>query len=503
MTITLKRQLTDEEKKHNLTTHGRKCFATGHAIADDEEVHFDHIQAFSQDGVSELDNIAPMCQDYNLLKGTLSLGDFRVKLRLNDFFKKGDRLTVGHLLRFLREAGDIDAFGKSVTVTQTDGNVMIESSAGKQSYRLYQCPLTKWRYFYATLDMSLLDSDDESDHSIGLQPRYLIPDKVFEMYRHFQRHPVLLPSIGRVIGNHIRLFDGQHKIAGLLWTGRREFECKIYTDYDIRLLNLTNISAHDTFAQVRFFSSIMVMKLGALFGADFEEYKKSDDEPIKTEANFLRWLDRRDKGTVKRGDRAEQFRSFLYNSVIEDENNKLKDLISASNRRSDDKPLTIDMLSKSLFSCFLYREPVEDNMATEGYKRQNESENMVALMNMLYELGLHAWNPKAMTGDTAQRKLDRMFRSKSMMAWSELLRDAVLAKLDLMDADDRACPFYRELDKKQLDAIRQTVARLFNWKFWSDPGEEIDRVLSDNKGVVKDWFKKHDLTPGYLLGAPS
>ena len=36
----------------------------------------------------------------------------------------------------------------------------------------------------------------------------------------------------------------------------------------------------------------MVMKLGALFGADFEEYKKSDDEPIKTEANFLRWLDR-------------------------------------------------------------------------------------------------------------------------------------------------------------------------------------------------------------------
>ena len=189
--------------------------------------------------------------------------------------------------------------------------------------------------------------------------------------------------------------------------------------------------------------------------------------------------------------------------MIENESNKLKDLISSTNRRSDDKPLTIDMLTKSLFSCFLYREPVEDNMATEAYKRQSESENMVALMNMLHELGLHAWNPKALSGDTTQRKLDRMFRSKSMMAWSELLRDAVLAKLDLMDADDRACPFYRELDKRQLDGIRQTVARLFNWKFWSDPGEEIERVLSDNKSVVKDWFKKHDLTPGYLLGAPS
>jgi hypothetical protein len=503
MTITLKRQLTNDEKQQILKVHGRICFATAHAIADGEQIHFDHIQAFSHDGVSELDNIAPMCQDHNLRKGTLPLHDFRVKLLLDEFFKEGDRLTVGRLLRFLKERGDLDDFGKAVNVTKTADSVQIESSAGKQSYRLYQCPLSNWQDFYATLDVSLLDSDDESDHSIGLQPRYLIPDKVFEMYRHFQRHPVLLPSIGRVVGNRIKLFDGQHKIAGLLWTGRREFECKIYTDYDIRILNLTNISAHDQFAQVRFFSSIMVMKLGALFGADFEEYKKAEEEPIKTEANFLRWLDRRDRGAVKRGDRAAQFRSFLYNSVIENEPNKLKDLISSSNRRSDDKPLTIDMLTKSLFSSFLYREPVEDNMATDAYKRQSESENMVALMNMLYELGLHAWNPKALTGDTGQRKLDRMFRSKSMMAWSEILRDAVLAKLELTDAEDRACPFYRELDNRQLNAIRQTVARLFNWKFWSDAGEEIDRVLSDNKSVVKDWFKKHELTTGYLLGAPS
>jgi hypothetical protein len=59
------------------------------------------------------------------------------------------------------------------------------------------------------------------------------------------------------------------------------------------------------------------------------------------------------------------------------------------------------------------------------------------------------------------------------------------------------------LDKQHLEKIRQTVARLFNWKFWSDAGEEIDRVLSDKKGVVKEWFREHGLTTGYLLGAPS
>lgn len=503
MTATLKRQLSDDEKKHILQVHGRKCFATGHEIPESEEVQFDHIHAFALDGASELDNIAPMCQDHNLQKSTLSLADFRVKLQLNEFFRRGDRLTVGHLLRYLKERGDITAFGKAVTVSECDDTVQVESSAGRHSYRLYQCPLTKWKYFYATLDVSVLDSDDESDHSIGLQPRYLIPEKVFELYRHFHRNPVLLPSIGRIVGSRIRLFDGQHKIAGLLWTGRREFECKIYTKHDIRLLNQTNIAAHDTFAQLRFFSSIMVMKLGTLFGADFDEYKKSEDEPIKSEAAFLKWLERRDAGAVKKRDRSKEFRSFLYNSVIEHPDNKLKALISASNRSTDEKPLTIDMLSKSLFACFLYRLPVEDNMATEAYRRENEIENIVLLMNILHDLGLNAWNPKALSGDTTQRKLERMFRSKSMMAWSELLRDAVLAKLDLTDADDRVRPFYRELHKQHLEAIKQTAARLFGWKFWSDPGDEIDRVLSDNKSAVKGWFRQHDLTAGYLLGAPA
>ena len=63
--------------------------------------------------------------------------------------------------------------------------------SGVMTHTLYPCPITTWHYFYATLDVSLLDSDDEADDSIGLQPRYLIKDKVFSLFIHFQRHPVL------------------------------------------------------------------------------------------------------------------------------------------------------------------------------------------------------------------------------------------------------------------------------------------------------------------------
>ncbi len=55
--------------------------------------------------------------------------------------------------------------------------------------------------------------------------------------------------------DRVLLFDGQHKVAALLWNGRRDFECKIYLNPDLRLLNETNILAHDTFSQTRFDAS--------------------------------------------------------------------------------------------------------------------------------------------------------------------------------------------------------------------------------------------------------
>ena len=156
------------------------------------------------------------------------------------------------------------------------------------------------------------------------------------------------------------------------------------------------------------------------------------------------------------------------------------------------------MLQKSLFSCLLCREPVTENMATEAYKRELEINNLVTLMNTFDELALHAWNPKAGPNDENQRRLSRIVGSKSMMAWSEILRDAICAKIDLHDSDDKARPFYRELSDSDLQRIRAVVARLVGWKRWEAPAnDEIDRILSGNKGDVKAWMKDKNLTTGY------
>ena len=502
MASTLKRQLNDEEKARILQIHGRKCFATGHEIPDDDGLQFDHIRAYSVSHHTELDNIAPMCEAHNRAKGTLSLEDFRVKLRLQEFFSQGDSLTLKDMLQYLKRSGDISEFGERVSVTDTDGTVHLESGTHTSSFTRYKCPTTDWRYFYATLNVRLLDSDDDDEERMGLQPRYLIFDKVFELYRHFQRHPVLQPSVGRVHREHILLFDGQHKIAALLWTGRRDFECKVYLSADVRLLNETNIAAHDKFSQTRFYSSIMVMKLGAEFGADFENYKNAEDGGVKCEAGFMDYLERDPERALTRGERNRRFRSFLYKSVLEHPDCSIARFVSNSNRSTDEKPLTIDMLSKSLFGCFLSAIPTTDNMATDAYKRDHEIKNLALLMSALNDLALAEWNPESSKNDETQRRLVRLFRSKSIMAWSELLRDAVCGKLELIDAEERDRPLYRDLPEAEHLRIRNVVDRLIAWNMWnSPPDSDIDRILADNKSVVKEWFRNHGLTTGYLMGA--
>jgi hypothetical protein len=502
MAIMMKRQLDSADKEVILKRFGRVCYANGHIIPEGEEIHFDHIKAYSTGGLTELDNIAPMCKAHNLTKGQLPLEDFRIKLQIQEFFKRGTRLTLKDLLHYLKEKNQIETFGERVALNEYESNtVKIENHLISQTFELQECPLTKWKYFYCILPISILDSDDDDATKMGLQPRFLIFDKVFEMFRHFQHFPVLQPSIGRFSEGKILLFDGQHKAAALLWTGRKTFECKIYINPEIEKLNQANISAHDKFAQTRFFSSIMVLKLGAQFGKDFDEYKNIEQDIVKSEIGFLEYLSKKDIAITK-GEINTKFRSYLYNSILENENNRCRPLISISNRSSKEQPITLDMLTKSVFSNFLCTEPLSDNILSDSYKRETESNNVIRLMNIMYDQSLCNWKSDASPNDMVQVKLKRIYASKSIMAWMELFKDAVCAKLDIMDSDDKEKIFYKEISDGDFDKIKATYTRLINWQMWSMPRDsEIDTIISGNKQNIKDWSKSKGLTVGYLVGA--
>jgi hypothetical protein len=151
MVTQLKRQLSEDEKRTVLERHGRTCFATGHIIPESETVQFDHIIAFVRGGESEINNIAPMCEKHNKQKGSLSLGEFRVKLRQEEFFGRGQTLTLKDELQYLKEKGIIPSFGEIVHHTISESEIEMEYCNRKEKFRLYTCPVTGWQYFYAIL----------------------------------------------------------------------------------------------------------------------------------------------------------------------------------------------------------------------------------------------------------------------------------------------------------------------------------------------------------------
>jgi len=147
-------------------------------------------------------------------------------------------------------------------------------------------------------------------------------------------------------------------------------------------------------------------------------------------------------------------------------------------------------------------EPLQDNILSEKYKRDVESENIVRLMNLLFEKTLINWNPSASQNDTEQIKLSRMFSSKSIMAWSELFKDAISAKLEIYDTDEKSKVFYRQLEDSDFEKIDQIIIRLVNWQMWDSPKDsEIDKMISNNKSTLKQWLKDKGLSTGYLMGA--
>jgi hypothetical protein len=75
-----------------------------------------------------------------------------------------------------------------------------------------------------------------------------------------------------------------------------------------------------------------------------------------------------------------------------------------------------------------------------------------------------------------------------MIAWSELLRDAVCARLEIVD--ERLRVFYRSLSGEELGQVRKTVQRLYQWQRWAAPKDDQIEVLSDKnrKTVVQsEW----------------
>lgn len=488
------RVATEEEKKAinaQHTTEGKvRCFVNNHPIDNEEEIDYHHVQPFSLGGPTEIENLAPVCSEHHKRIGTLSIEEFRARLDMEAFFDNPEPRRLNNILEIKTGA---QGYGK---------NLKLEISKPKKQVRIYldektvpldlplsTCPATGHDYFYIVLPVKYIQNDS------SLQPRPLEMKRLWELFRHLLTHTQLSPAVCRYSDGNVLLFDGQHKSAAQIWAGRKDIDCKIYIDPDLKLTKDTNLTAHDKLRQMPFFSSVLINKWADLFKEEWQEYVDSKGE--KSEDGFASFLTERGKS---RADALNMIRSNIYDSIIEDHANKMCEYVAERNRTRKN-PLTVSGLTITIFKNFITTPPLEMEFGTSDELREKERLNVIKLMNILTEETLaDKWNPAA--NDDKHHWSGRIYAAGSLKAWTGMLRDVVSQILGLYDKKDREMIFLRDISEDKWQLIRSRIRRLFvEHKVWSDPSPEVDNNLRvNNETHVRDFLVNRGLTVNWILG---
>jgi hypothetical protein len=457
-----------------------RCFVDGHPIESEDDLEFDHIKPVASRGATSLENLAPVCRRHNRQKGTMALSEYRDYLKLGSFFEDGapkylDDLTRAKGYRLgQRLQHEVDCGDDSVTLYFDDG---------KKTVSLYTCPTTGWQYFYALIPVHYLKNDRD------LQPRPLRQPYVWGLYRHFQRNTQLAPSICRLDGDGVLLlFDGQHKAAAQIWSGRKAVECKVYIRPDKKLINETNLEAHQTYRQMAFYSYELMKKYADICGEDWNGYAALEGR--KSEAGFVDFL-MTVKGMSMPKAKGEVARAIHWR-ILNDPANKLGDFISEKNRARR-QPLTYYRIEKTLFRHLLSPIPNAAEFQSDEDFREVEERNLVRLMSIIGEEGLlDRWNPER--ADAVHQRTERIFSAGAIRAWVRILRDVLNAYLQLYlkGPEEAQRVLYRNLTEEQFGWSRRFIRQIFAHSVWDAPD-------TGDQDISKSLTKDDDITAMSLL----
>jgi HNH endonuclease len=485
--MTVRRQISESEKEAVLARQGLRCYIDNHPVESDQDLEFDHIHPWSEGGPSSLDNIAAVCKRHNRDKGTLLIGQYRDRLELRRFFEGANKRKLDDLL--LEKVGR-NAFGEKL-LTETDESgtsITLYLDQGPLAAPLYRCPATGEKYFFAVLPVSVIQNDVE------LQPRPLEPNRLWDLYRHLQDHTQLAPAICRLVENQVLLFDGQHKAAAQVWSGRRQLDCKIYLEPELRRLKETNLSAHDKLRQMPFYTSTLLEKYAAMSTEDWGAFLEVDGP--KTEAAFVTFM--RNRSGLSKAEALKRIRSMIYRDILDHPENKIREYIAEENRGRSN-PLTMYRLEKTFFAELVAAPPLSDEFESDRYHRVDERDNLVAFFNLIVDESLEGrWAQDR--DDAEHKKAARLFSAGALKAWVPMLRDAIAPAFQLFDQEERKQIFYRTLVEAQLETMRTLIVRLVSHQVWHDPDPALNDLRYDNAQRARDMLNRAGLTANWILG---
>jgi len=497
----MKRQISDTEKEQvrlqQLDKDGSlRCFISGEVIGDSDAIEYDHILPYSKEGDSDLSNIRIVKKDYNRRKSDQSLYDVRDNLKLERLFnEKKNNIKLQDIFQ-LKEIVK-KAFHFSI---QSD-SISVDDGTDKQTFTLMFDKILNVQYFYGRIPIKWLENDDQE----GLQPRVIDYKRLISLRDHLKDHPQLAPSIARLIDNKLKLFDGQHKLAGQVLNNITEVDIKAYISplepekakklFDD--LMITNLDAHSKLKQIPFYTSTLLDRLSVIYKEMLDEFTSTKPVDKHSEDNFISFLVAEKQHN--RTDAKQMLKSAIITNAVE-----LSDLkpFTAEASRDAGYALSIDLLKTAVFPNTLFLEPSSANFKSSGDFRDSELENFNELASLLVECGyLNNWvqNIRGKSLTNIELKARRIWHKGAVLTWAPYLKSILGMAFNFITNEDREKLLYRAtMDSNQKDRIRVCLNRLFNHPLWDEPEGEIDSLLVSAR-KQDDLFNRKGLTEIYVL----
>jgi hypothetical protein len=500
-----KRQLSEMEKQtvrsQQIASDGSlRCFISGELIGDGDAIEYDHIHPYGKDGETSTANIRIVLKDLNRRKSDQSLYDVRDNIRLERLFEaKKNNIR----LQDIYELKDVDKY--NTHAVQNGTSIKIDDSVSVREFPLYHDAILDVQYFYGRIPVAWLENDDQE----GLQPRVIDYKRLIAIRDHLKSHPQLAPSIGRLLGSKLKLFDGQHKLAAQVLNNQSEVDIKIYVSPEDaneakRLfdnLMITNLEAHSKLKQIPFYTSTLLDRLSAIYKELLEEFISEKPAEHHTEANFVRFLSTQRKFTTTEA--KDMLRGAIKNSALDA--SKLTEYVAKASKDAS-YPITVDLLNQTIFRSTLYLEPSTARFISEGDYRNTEVANFGDVANLLIqETHIENWvqNVKGKTLTNVQLKARRIWHKGSVLTWGPYLKSILYFALQIMTNDQREKMLYRPaISEQQKDIIRHCLNRLFSHPMWDDPEAEIDSLLVSARRQ-DDLFNRKGLTESFVLHGAS
>lgn len=498
----MKRQLTESEKlevrsQQILADGSLRCFISGDIISDQDEIEYDHIQPFSKDGETSTANIRIVLKKHNRRKSDQSLYEVRDNLRLERLFqdKRNDiRLQdILELKEITRQNTHADKQADSITID--DGQFT-------KTFPLFRDEILDVDYFYGRIPISWLENDDQE----GLQPRVIDYKRLIAIRDHLKSHPQLAPSIGRLVSNRLKLFDGQHKLAAQVLNNHLEVDVKVYISpptykeskklFDD--LMITNLEAHSKLKQVPFYTSTLLDRLSVIYKDLLEEFIASTLPENHSEEKFLHFLVTEKQ--YKRTDAKEMLSGAIKTSALFYSAELSQYVAEASKDAS--YPITMDLLNTTIFRSTLFLGPSEARFTSPEDYRNSEAQNFAAFAALLVqESCLEKWVPyvKGKTFSNEQLKARRIWHKGAVLTWAPYIESILYFALQFMTKVDRDRLLHRPpMSDAQLNIIKICLNRLFSHPMWDEPEGEIDTLLVSAKKQL-DLFARKGLTERYVV----